>query len=77
MDVPADFDDADDPDGQVHAVARRMFSGATNAEVFARAQQWLTEHRVLLLDLSCDYLFDEPEPVSMTMYFRFKDDDED
>ncbi len=74
--VPVDFDDSDDPEGQVHAVARRVFLGATNADAFARAERWLSTYRVLLLDLSCGYLFDEPEPVSVTIYFRFKDDDE-
>lgn len=75
-DVPPDFDDSDDAEGQVHAVARRVFLGGSNVEVFAKAQRWLSTYRVLLLDLSCDYLIDEPEPVSVTIYFRFKDADE-
>lgn len=75
-DLPDDFDDSDDPEGEVHAVARRVFMGATNVEVFAKVQHWLSLYEVLLIDLSCDYLYDEPAPVCVTLYFRFKDADE-
>ena len=75
-DVPADFDDSTDPEGQVHAIARRVFTGTTNVDVFAKAQAWLSSYDVLLIDLSCDYLHDEPAPVCVTLYFRFKDADE-
>ena len=75
-DVPVDFDDSDDGEGQVHAIARKIFTGATNVEVFAKVQQWLSRYEVLLIDMSCDYLFDEPAHVSVAVYFRFKDVDE-
>ena len=75
-DVPADFDDSADPEGQVHAIARRVFSGPTNVAVFAKVQQWLGRYEVLLIDVSCDYMFGEPDPVSVSIYFRFKGADE-
>lgn len=76
VDLPADFDDSADPEGQVHAIARRVFAGATNIEVVAKISQWLSSYEVLLIDMSCDYLYGEPAPVSVTLYFRFKDADE-
>ena len=74
--IPPDFDDSADPEGQVHAIARRMFTGTTNVEVFTKIQQWLSKYEVLLIDMSCDYMFGEAAPVAATIYFRFKDADE-
>ena len=76
VDVPVGFDDSADTEGQVHAIARRMFLGATNVEVFAKLQQWLSRYEVLLIDMSCDYLQGEPTPVAVTVYFRFTEADE-
>jgi len=51
IDVPPGFDDSDE-DAQVHPTARRLFSARTTAEVFAKAQQWVSEHNVFLVDVS-------------------------
>ncbi|WP_016700755.1 hypothetical protein [Actinoalloteichus spitiensis] len=78
LDVPASFDDSDDEDGQVHPIARRLFSGATAAEVFEKARRWVSEHDVFLIDVSWNWLHDEPEPFWLSVYFRFEfDEDED
>ncbi len=52
--VPPGFVDSDDSDdeAQVHPMARRLFPGRTPAEVFAKAQQWVGEHEVRLVDVA-------------------------
>ena len=42
-------------------MARRLFSGRTAAEVFAKAQHWVSEHEVFLVDVSWNWVHDEPE----------------
>ena len=74
--VPADFDDSD-ADAQVHPIARLMFAGRTNAEAFATAQDWLSAHNVLVVDVSWKILHDEPKPMFLTIYFNFNLDDLD
>jgi hypothetical protein len=51
--VPPGFDDSDD-EAQVHPMARRLFPGRTPAEVFAKAQQWVGEHDVRIVDVEED-----------------------
>lgn len=75
LDVPAHFDDSD-ADAQVHPIARLLFSARTNAEAFGKAQQWVSAHNVFLLDVSWDYASDEPEPITLSIYFRFDDESE-
>jgi hypothetical protein len=76
LQVPADFDDAD-ADSQVHPMARLLFSGKTNAEVFDRARQWVGEHDVVLVDTSWKYMYGEDEPLLLTIYFTFEDEPDD
>jgi hypothetical protein len=71
IDVPPGFDDSDD-DAQVHPMARRLFSARTTAEVFAKAQQWVSEHNVFLVDVSWNWAHDEPEPFTLAVYFTFE-----
>jgi hypothetical protein len=71
--VPADFDDSD-ADARVHPVARLMFRARTNAEACGQAQQWVSAYNVFLLDVSWDYASDEPEPITLSIYFQFDDD---
>jgi hypothetical protein len=53
-----------------------LFSGRTNAEVFGKAQQWVSAHNVFLVDVSWDHLQDEPEPILLSIYFGFDDQPE-
>jgi hypothetical protein len=69
--VPPGFDDSDD-EAQVHPIARRLFPGRTPAEVFAKAQQWVGEHDVTLVDVSWNSAHDEPEPFTLAVYFMFE-----
>ncbi len=69
--VPPDFDDAG-ADAQVHPMATLLFTARTNAEAFAQAQRWLTEHNVTLVDVSWKHLAHEPEPMLLTLYFAFE-----
>jgi hypothetical protein len=73
IDVPQGFDDSDD-DAQVHPMARRLFSAHTAAEVFAKAQRWVSEHEVFLVDVSWNWAHDEPEPFTLSVYFTFERD---
>ncbi|PWV75491.1 hypothetical protein SAMN05421630_107334 [Prauserella marina] len=74
LDVPPDFDDSD-ADAQVHPIARLLFMGRTNAEVFGKVQEWTSVYNVLIVDMSVNFLYDEPEPVQLTVYFAFEDED--
>jgi hypothetical protein len=69
--VPPGFDDSDD-EAQVHPMARRLFPGRTPAEVFAKAQQWVGEHDVRIVDVSWNWAYDEPEPFTLAVYFTFE-----
>jgi hypothetical protein len=71
IDVPPGFDDSDD-DSQVHPMARRMFTGHTAAEVFAKAQDWVSQHSVFLVDVSWNWAQDEPQPFILSVYFTFE-----
>ena len=73
IDVPRGFDDSDD-DAQVHPMARRLFSGRTAAEVFGKAQHWVSEQEVFLVDVSWNWAHDEPEPCTLSIYFTFEHD---
>jgi hypothetical protein len=75
LDIPAGFDDSD-ADAQVHPIARLLFSGRTNAEVFGKAQRWVSAHNVFLVDVSWDCLQHEPEPILLSIYFVFADEPE-
>lgn len=72
IDVPAGFDDSMDDDGQVHAIARRLFSAASAAEVFEKARRWTAQHKVFVVDVSWDWMHDEPEPFVLSVYFTFE-----
>ncbi|WP_066952814.1 hypothetical protein [Streptomyces lushanensis] len=76
LDVPEGFDDTDD-DTQVHPMARKLFTGATAAEVFGKAHEWVSEQRVFLVDVSWDFAHDEDEPCTLSVYFTFEPDPED
>ena len=71
IDVPPGFDDSDD-ESQVHPMARRLFTGRTAAEVFAKAERWVGEHPVFLADVSWNWHHDEPEPFVLAVYFTFE-----
>ena len=53
IELPAGFDDSDS-ESQVHPIARKMFFGRTNAEVFGKAQLWASEQNVHLIDAAWD-----------------------
>ncbi|GAA1652685.1 hypothetical protein [Actinoplanes couchii] len=72
LDVPEDFDDSTDEDGQVHPVARRIFTADTAAEVFGKAQTWIAANQVFLVDVSWNWMHDEPEPFMLSVYFTFE-----
>ncbi|MFL1381703.1 hypothetical protein [Nocardiopsis protaetiae] len=76
IEVPADFDDSGS-ESQVHPIARKMFFGRTNAEVFRKAQLWAAEQNVHLLDAAWDELFGEADPYVLTIYFTFEFDGEE
>lgn len=73
LDVPASFDDAG-AEAQVHPIARLMFSAQTNAEAFDKAQQWLRDHKVTVVDVSWHYWTGESEPLTSSIYFQFDDE---
>jgi hypothetical protein len=75
IDVPPGFDDSDD-DGQVHPMARKLFAARTAAEVFAKAERWVSEHNVFLVDVAWNCAYNEPEPFTLAVYFTFERDDE-
>jgi hypothetical protein len=76
LDVPAGFDDSD-ADSQVHPIACLLLPGATNADAFAAAQQFVSANDVRVVDVAWNYFYGEPEPHSLTLYFTFERDDED
>ncbi|MEV6782005.1 hypothetical protein [Streptomyces sp. NPDC051098] len=76
LDVPEDFDDSD-ADSQVHPMARKLFPAATAAEAFGKAQEWVAEQKVFLVDVAWDYAYDEDEPYTLSIYFTFELDTED
>jgi len=69
--VPAGFDDSGDDEGQVHAIARRLFTATSAAEVFDKARRWVARHDVFVVDVSWDWMHDEPEPFVLSLYFSF------
>ncbi|MCC3650449.1 hypothetical protein LIX60_02830 [Streptomyces sp. S07_1.15] len=71
LDVPEGFDDSD-AESQVHPMARKLFSATTAAGVFGKAQEWVREHNVRLVDVSWDFLYDEDEPYCLNVYFTFE-----
>lgn len=71
LDVPEDFDDSEE-ETQVHPMARKLFLGTSAAQVFARAQAWVSEHDVRIVDVSWDVLDGEDEPHCMSVYFTFE-----
>lgn len=76
IEVPAEFDDSES-ESQVHPMARKMFFGSTNAEVFRKAQLWAEEQNVHLLDAAWDEMLDEDHPYVLTIYFSFEFEDVD
>ena len=58
-------------------MARRLFTGRTAAEVFAKAGRWAGEQHVFLVDVSWNWSHDEPEPFMLSVYFTFELDDEE
>lgn len=75
IEVPADFDDSDS-ESQVHPIARKMFFGRTNAEVFGKAQLWASEQNVHLIDAAWDEMYGETNPYALTLYFSFEFEDD-
>jgi hypothetical protein len=71
LDVPEGFDDAD-AESQVHPIARKLFPATTAAEAFGKAQEWVGENQVFLLDVSWDFAYDEDEPYTLSIYFTFE-----
>ncbi|WP_225729247.1 MULTISPECIES: hypothetical protein [unclassified Nocardia] len=71
IDIPPGFDDSDE-DSQVHPIACRQFSAGTVAEVFGKAQQWISKHNVFLIDVSWTWAYGEPEPFMLAVYFNFE-----
>ncbi|MBZ6230113.1 hypothetical protein [Streptomyces olivaceus] len=76
LEVPEGFDDSD-AETQVHPIARKMFMARSAAGAFGKVQEWVGENGVFLVDVSWAYLYDEDEPYTLTVYFRFELDDED
>lgn len=58
-------------------MARRLFTGHTAAEVFGKAQRWVGEHSVFLVDVSWNWAHDETEPFILSVYFTFELDPEE
>ncbi|MFI8308206.1 hypothetical protein ACIF80_33305 [Streptomyces sp. NPDC085927] len=76
LDVPEGFDDSD-AETQVHPMARKLFPATTAAGAFGKAQEWVREHPVFLVDVSWNYACDEDEPYVLSVYFTFEPDPED
>ncbi|ATL69364.1 hypothetical protein [Nocardia terpenica] len=72
IDIPPGFDDSDE-DSQVHPIACRQFSASTAAEVFGKAQHWISQHNVFLIDVSWTCAYGESEPFVLAVYFSFED----
>ncbi|MFE6489270.1 hypothetical protein ACFVGN_40950, partial [Streptomyces sp. NPDC057757] len=62
---------------QVHPMARKLFTATTAAEAFGKAQAWVGEHDVFLIDVSWDFAHDEDEPCTLSIYFTFELEPED
>lgn len=75
--VPARFDEYDDGDdqGEVHSIARILFTGRTNAEVFGKARSWLSTYDVHVVDLAWNYLLGEPNPMMLSVYFGIDEEE--
>lgn len=58
----------------VHPIAE--MAARTTAGMFVKAQQWVTEHNVFLVDVSWNWAHDEPEPFTLAVYFTFERDPE-
>jgi hypothetical protein len=74
LEFPRTFDDSDDPEGQVHPIARRLFIASSPAEVFDKVRRWLEAyeaHRPRVLDVTWDHFDDEAEPYSLSVYLTF------
>ncbi|WP_406724959.1 hypothetical protein WJ438_10255 [Streptomyces sp. GD-15H] len=76
LDVPEDFDDSD-AETRVHPMARKPFPSTTAAGAFGKAQKWVREHNVFLVDVSWDYAYDEDEPYTLCVYSRLECGPED
>ncbi|WP_369199771.1 hypothetical protein [Streptomyces sp. PU-14G] len=76
VEVPEDFDDSDDETG-VYPIAAKLFIGATPAEVFRKAHEWVGEHDIRVTDVAWTYMDDEDQPCVMSMYFAFELDPEE
>ncbi|TJZ57020.1 hypothetical protein FCH28_05970 [Streptomyces piniterrae] len=76
LDVPEGFDDSD-ADSQVHPMARKLFSASTAAGAFGKAQEWVGEQSLLVVDVSWDYAWGEDEPYTLSVYFTFELDPDD
>lgn len=61
----------------MHPIARKLFPGATSAEAFRKAHEWLREQSVRLVDVSWTVLDGEDEPYTLSIYFTFELDPED
>jgi hypothetical protein len=76
LDVPEGFDDTD-AESQVHPMARKLFPATTAAEAFGKAQEWVAEHQVFLVDVSWDFAHGEDQPYTLSIYFMFELEPED
>lgn len=74
LELPLSFDDLDDPEGQVHPIARRVFGASSPAEVFDKVRRWLVAHeahRPRILDVRWDHLQDETKPYWLSVNLTF------
>ncbi|WP_216591012.1 hypothetical protein [Streptomyces brasiliscabiei] len=76
LSVPRGFDDSD-AETQVHPMARKLFPAVTAADAFRKAQEWVAEHDVFLVDVSWDFAHDEDEPCTLSVYFTFEPEPEE
>jgi hypothetical protein len=77
LDVPPGFDDSDDDDGQVHPIARRLFTAESAGDVFDKAGRWIAGHDVRVVDVTWNWLDDESEPFMLSVYFVFETNPDD
>ena len=53
-------------------MARELFPATTAAEAFRKAYEWVGEHEVFLVDASWDFVHDEDEPYTLSIYCTFE-----
>ncbi|TQJ92502.1 hypothetical protein FBY22_3371 [Streptomyces sp. SLBN-31] len=56
----------------MHAMARKLFLGASAAQVFSKAHAWVSGQDIRIADVSWDFLDGEDEPHCLAVYFTFE-----